>query len=103
MATPSEIPLRQVALSQWSSAAVQNALDERPLLLHVQRVRSQPCHNQKRIILFVHGLSGSAGTWLTFLTHAFSRRELEPFDFGMFKYQTSPVSAAQPVSAPASS
>jgi pimeloyl-ACP methyl ester carboxylesterase len=96
MATPSEIPLRQVALSQWSSADVQTALDERPLLLHLQRVRSQPSHNRKRIILFVHGLSSSAATWLTFLTHAFSRPELEPYDFGMFNYQTSVVSRLNP-------
>jgi pimeloyl-ACP methyl ester carboxylesterase len=96
MPTPSDIPLRQLTLSNWAPVDVQNALEERPLLLHLRRQRSPGQPQLKRIILLVHGLNSSAATWLTFLAQAFQVPELEVFDFGLFNYQTSLFSRLNP-------
>lgn len=89
MPKPSDLPLVQLSLSEWSAGSVQKALDQRPLLLLLTRPRGSESPRQKRIILFVHGLNSSAATWLTFVAQAFAVPELQPFDFGLFSYQTS--------------
>jgi pimeloyl-ACP methyl ester carboxylesterase len=89
MSTPSDVPVSQLSLSKWSDDDVQEALEQRPLLLLLKRVSAQESPMQKRIVLFVHGLNSSAATWLTFLAQAFPVPELQHFDFGLFNYQTS--------------
>jgi len=96
MATPSDIPLCQVTLSQWSNREVEKAIRERPLLIQVKRALVSRGHWQKRIIVLVHGLNSSPMTWLPFLTEAYRAPELQSFDFGLFNYQTSPFSRLNP-------
>jgi pimeloyl-ACP methyl ester carboxylesterase len=96
MATPSDVPLRQVCLSQWSAEEVERGFDDRPLLLQVKRAPGPDTPQQMRIILFVHGLNSTAKTWLPFLSEAFSAPELQSFDFGLFNYQTSMFSRLNP-------
>src|SRR6185295_5764196 len=91
MATPSNIPLRQVALTEWSAAPVDAALRERPLLVQIKRAA-----RAERVIVFVHGLSSGAPTWLPMLSVAFGAPQLEAFDFALFNYQTSVISRLIP-------
>jgi uncharacterized protein YyaL (SSP411 family) len=44
MATPSDLPFLELALGKWSAEDVQKALEERPLLLLITRVRGEGRH-----------------------------------------------------------
>jgi pimeloyl-ACP methyl ester carboxylesterase len=96
MATPSDIPLRQVTLSEWSMDEVHKALADRPLLLQIKRTSVLDDAQERRIIIFVHGLNSGATAWLPFLAEAFPERELQAFDFALFNYQTSVFSRLIP-------
>jgi pimeloyl-ACP methyl ester carboxylesterase len=96
MATPSDIPLRQVTLSDWLVDEVQKALADRPLLLQIKRARLPDDAQEKRVMIFVHGLNSSATAWLPFLAEAFPERELQAYDFALFNYQTSTFSGLNP-------
>jgi pimeloyl-ACP methyl ester carboxylesterase len=96
MATPSDIPLRQVMLSEWSVDEVHKALADRPLLLQIKRTGVLDDAQEKRIIIFVHGLNSGATAWLPFLAEAFPEPELQAFDFALFNYQTSMFSRLNP-------
>ena len=95
MPAPSSIPLVQLRLEQWSAHDVDAAFEKRPLLLQVQRA-VPPSAGDRRIILFVHGLNSQPATWRTFLEQAFGAPELQPYDFGLFAYQTGLVSRLNP-------
>jgi pimeloyl-ACP methyl ester carboxylesterase/tetratricopeptide (TPR) repeat protein len=96
MATPSDVPLRQVTLTEWSARDVEEAFRDGPLLLQIRRAPGREDPRQRRIILFVHGLNSSATAWLGFLAEAFPAPELQTFDFALFNYQTSLVSRLNP-------
>lgn len=96
MPAPSDIPARQLTLADWSAADVQQALRARPHLVQVKRPPQTKDVQQKRIIVFVHGLNSSANTWVDFLGAAFAAPELQGYDFGLFNYQTSLVSRLNP-------
>jgi pimeloyl-ACP methyl ester carboxylesterase len=96
MVTPSDASFCQVTLSDWSAGEVQNALVNRPLVLQIKRAGVHHDDQEKRVIVFVHGLNSSAATWLPFLAKAFQEPELQPFDFALFNYQTSMFSRLNP-------
>jgi len=109
MSTPSDIPLRQIELTEWrpddpatkredesTAALVAAAFEDRPLMLHLRRATPLPGRSPTRLIVFVHGLQSSAMTWLPFLEQAFPSPDLQAYDFGLFNYQTSVVSRLNP-------
>ncbi len=89
MSTPSDNPLMQVNLSEWSAIEIQKAFHEKPLLLQVKRVVNDKTKRPRRVIVFVHGLNSDAMTWMTFLNQAFQAPELQSCDFALFNFQTS--------------
>jgi pimeloyl-ACP methyl ester carboxylesterase len=87
--TPSDTPLRQLVLKQWSTDDVLQALADSALLLQLQRPDAAERPGERRIIVFVHGLNSGPKAWLGFLVEAFVVPELQAFDLALFNYQTS--------------
>lgn len=88
MPTLSETPSAELTLENWDREAVEKKLANLPLLLLVKRAPPVDDYEQRRIILFIHGLNSSARTWIPMLSAAYETPELRSYDFGLFTYET---------------